>query len=303
MVSPPRQVKVALAPGLHLHRPGSPGGSCPGSPLGAQLAGGSVPPRGPCAVPCPGLGVPCLPQRLPAPMPGAQVSGLERSQRWDVASAGVTGGTRCHRRQWEAADPEVTSCHCLKRWAVDNREIPKSSFGCHLPETKTRGAVSLGQPHRPWQYPCGMWTPIQALSTPTLLAPCCIAHPPASPHLPPFPPECSLGQTQDPGLNPLLYCAQLVQAPPRRCSAPGVPGTTSVPPHISSLGTPPPTGPPASRQCPSCPSGVPLPPTAPSEPQGGPAAPYPHGTMPGGGGTAWPCHPHRDRFTFIRNSR
>lgn len=199
MVSPPRQVKVALAPGLHLHRPGSLGGSCPGSPLGAQLAGGSVPLRGPCAMPCPGLGVPCLPQRLPAPTPGAQVSGLGRSQRWDVASAGVTGGTRCHRRQWEAADPEVTSCHCLKRWAVDNREMPKSSFGSHLPETKMQGAVSLGQPHRPRQYPCGMWTPIQALSTPTLLAPRCSSPIclPASP--PPTPLSAPWGRRGTPG--------------------------------------------------------------------------------------------------------
>lgn len=79
-----------------------------GSPLAAQLAGGRVPPRGLCARPCPGAGVPCLHQCLPVPMQGAQVSRLGHSQCWDMVHAGDTvspqamghGLCQCHQRPW-----------------------------------------------------------------------------------------------------------------------------------------------------------------------------------------------------------
>lgn len=55
-----------------------------------------------------GLGVPCLPQCLPVPTPGGQVSGLGRSWCWDVAGAGGMvspqamghGWSQCHQKPW-----------------------------------------------------------------------------------------------------------------------------------------------------------------------------------------------------------
>lgn len=239
---------------------------------------------------------------MPVPTPGVQGSGLGHSHLWDIAIAGChrvgRGEARCHPRQWdvagssvtwchrrqqEAAQPEVISCHCLKRWGN-----VKYSFGFHLPETKAWLDGSPGAPGRPWLYlafpsPGAVKHPNLPGSGSLQGARCRALG--CSPQVVPV----FLGQTHNPGLNPLLYCAQLVQAHMCCCSVPGLLGTTSVPPRHLLLGTPPPAWPPHPANAHPAPPGS-----------------CSHTQTPGTRG--WPCCPvpsvamPRGRFTFICNS-
>ena len=174
-------------------------------------------------------------------------------RQWDVPCA-CRQGPRCPHRQREAADPEVTSRHrCLGFAKFRFSSSGNESVGSEPEETPLAVVMSPRNSAPP--------------SPPTLLAhgaggaPRCRA-PLPTPHAP-----WALGLTWDSGLNPLLYCAQLVQAPPRCCSAPGALDTTSVPPTSLLWAPLLPLGPPTSRQRPSDPSGVLLPPAAPRDPR------------------------------------